>query len=366
MWHPTVRLLAAAAAVVSSVAAGIAPSAAERVGGSGRPAIRQVAAATPVAEPTPAPTAEPTPTTTASARPTPGTRPALGDAELRRLGVDELGRVPIVEWHDIGEQDTRWDTSLDTFKRQIAELHRRGYRPVTVAEFADGVFPIPAGLSPVMLTFDDSFRSHLHFDASGRPHPDSVVGVLEAFARRHSDWRAIATFYLFWPRPFREAGQVERKITWLAEHGYELGNHSYNHDDLSAMTDDEVRRSLADLQREVAEIVPGFRFRSLALPFGLWPGDRSLAVEGSWEGEHYRHDVILLVGDMPNVPVYHVDYDPTQVMRVQSFELRKWLAWLDHGRRFVSDGDPDVVTYPASAADQARPAPRVIRIYDDR
>ena len=355
MGHRWGKIVVAVTAVVLSVIAGVAPSRARRDDVPTTPV--SVLSSAPTATPDPAIAAAPTPSITAT--PGPPT-----DAELRRLAANELGRVPIVSWHDVADQDTRWDTSITTFRKQLLDLYRNGYRPVSIGEFIDGTFDVAPGTTPVVLTFDDSFRSHLFFDDDGEPHADSVVGTLEAFARRHRDWRATAVFYLFWPRPFREAGQVDRKVRWLLGHGYELGNHGLHHDDLSAMNDDEVERSLATLQAEIAEIEPGFRFRSLALPFGMWPSNRRLAVEGAWDRERYRHDVVLLVGDMPAFPPYHADHDQMQVPRVQSHEIGTWLAWLERDRRrFISDGDPVVVTYPASVGDSIRPAPRVVRAY---
>ncbi len=158
--------------------------------------------------------------------------------------------------------------------------------------------------------------------------------------------------------PFREKDLISRKLRWLVENGYELGNHSYHHDDLSKMTDDEVQESLAKLQEEVAKIIPRYRLRSHALPFGLWPRDKSLALTGTWEGRRYRHDVILLVGDEPAWTPHHVKYDPMKVMRVQAYppEFQKWLDWLRQGqRKFVSDGDPRTISFPRDRQEQLRP-----------
>lgn len=264
-----------------------------------------------------------------------------------------------MEWHEVNQVDDRWATSRTTFGQQLQELYDKDYRPVTAAEFARGEFPIPAGTTPVVLTFDDSFRSHFWFGPDGKPHPDSAVGMIEEFARDKPDWRATAVFYLFWPIPFRERDRISDKVRYLAESEFEMGNHGYNHDDLSVLTPEEARESLAKLQKVVDEVVPGYRLTSLALPFGKWPQDRSVAVTGQWDGTRYWHDVILLVGDMPNVSPHHAQYDPWGVMRVQSFEFRKWMDWLDAepGRRFISDGDPGTVAYPRQLDDLAAVKP---------
>ncbi|MDP8931965.1 MAG: polysaccharide deacetylase family protein [Actinomycetota bacterium] len=296
--------------------------------------------------------------------------PQLSEEELRRLRVNELGRVLVMEWHDVEGVDGRWETSQATFRAQIEELYDRGYRPVTVEEFATGTFPIPAGTSPVVLTFDDSYESHFRLGPDGQPAPNSVVGILEEFERSHPDWRGTAAFYIYWPVPFRVKEQIPDKLRWLAENGYEIGNHSLNHDDLSKLDDRGVQRSLALAQAEVEKVVPGYRLGSLALPFGLWPKNKSLAVDGSFEGVSYHHDVVLLVGFMPTRSPHHAEYKPMEVQRVQAYapEFRKWVDSLEGPRsgRFVSDGDPDLVTYPAALQSVAKPlGGRPTRVYTD-
>ncbi|MDQ3932682.1 MAG: polysaccharide deacetylase family protein [Actinomycetota bacterium] len=296
--------------------------------------------------------------------------PQLSEEELRRLRVNEVGRVLVMEWHDVEGVDGRWETSQATFRAQLEELYDRGYRPVTVEEFAAGTFPIPAGTSPVVLTFDDSYESHFRLGPDGEPAPNSVVGILEEFERSHRDWRATAVFYIYWPVPFRNKEQIHDKLRWLADNGYEIGNHSLTHDDLSKLDDLGAQRSLALAQAEADKIVPGYRLGSLALPFGLWPKNKSLAVEGSFEGVSYRHDVVLLVGFMPARSPHHAEYKPMEVQRVQAYapEFRKWVDWLDgaRGRRFISDGDPNTVTYPTAYENIAKPlGGRAARAYAD-
>ncbi len=322
------------------------------------------------ASPSPSPSPSPTPSPEEEPEEEPE-EPRLSDGELAELGVNEVGRVLVMEWHDVEDQDSRWANSRETFRAQIAELYERGYRPVTTEEFASGTMPIPEGTTPVLLTFDDSYRSHLWFGDDGEPHPDSVVGILEDFSEENPDWRATAVFYIYWPVPFRETERevIESKLRWLVDNGYEIGNHSHTHEDLSALDDTGVRETLGKAQAEIEAVIPGYRLRSLSLPFGLWPDDPATAVSGAFEGTTYEHDLVLLVGFMPTRSPHHAEYDPTQVQRVQAYvpEFRKWVGWMDDepGRRFVSDGDPATVTYPTSHADVATPRDGFeVRIYE--
>jgi peptidoglycan/xylan/chitin deacetylase (PgdA/CDA1 family) len=355
--------LLTAAAVTAACGAGVpggdvATAAPEPVA-SATPDSR-AATAPPVVSPSPSPSPSPT-------------SPALSDAELGELGVNELGRVLVMEWHKIQDADGRWENSLATFRAQLAELRDRGYRPISVAEFIDGTFPIPAGTSPVLLTFDDSYKEHFFFASDGEtPDPDSVVGILEAMAAEDPTWRARANFAFYWPVPFRETDRelIERKLTYLVEHGYDLSNHTYNHDNLRKLSDAEVVENLASAEEELAAVVGAdYRVRSITLTQGIWPANPDLAMAGEWDGFAYDHDIAFEVGFMPTRSPHHAEYDPTSVQRVQAYlpEFDKWLAWLDEqpGRRLVSDGDPATVTYPASFTEVAAVRDGLdTRIYD--
>ncbi len=348
------------AAVLAAAALATACSTAAAPGTAGAP---DAASPEPAATPSPAaePSPEPEPSPTPAAEPSPEPAIALSDAELAELGVNELGRVLVMEWHKIQDADGRWENSLDTFRAQLDELYERGYRPISVGEFIDGTFPIPAGTSPVLLTFDDSYKEHFFFDEDGEtPHPDSAVGILQAMEAEDPTWRARAHFAFYWPVPFRETDRelIERKLRYLVANGFDLSNHTYNHDNLREMSDDEVVRNLARAEKELAEVVGSdYRVRSITLTQGIWPENRELAITGTWEGFTYEHDIALEVGFMPTRSPHHVEYDPYSVQRVQAYvpEFEKWIAWLDEepGRRFVSDGVAEVVTYPASWADVA-------------
>ena len=353
----SVALLATAGALVAGCGGGAESS---RPGASEAAAVASPApTASRTASPTP-PTAAPTPEQRTP--PTEEVTPALTDDDAQ-LGVNELGRVLVVEWHKIQDVDGRWENSLATFRAQLRTLYDRGYRPVSAAEFIEGTFPIPAGTTPVLLTFDDSYKEHLFFGAdASSPHPDSAVGILQAMEAEDPTWRARAVFSYYWPYPFRETDRelIERKLRYLVDNGFDLANHTYTHDDLSELSDADVVANLARAEAELASVVgDDYRVRVMTLTQGIWPDNPDLALRGQHDGFGYEHDIALEVGFMPTRSPHHLEYDPRSVQRVQAFveEFDRWVAWLDEepGRRFVSDGDPAVVTYPADWADVAVP-----------
>ncbi len=130
-------------------------------------------------------------------RPVPATPSPVPQERLASLRVNELGRVPVIEWHEVSDSAGRWKVTRSTFKAQLERLYDEGYRPVTVADFVDGRFDIPAGTSPVLLTFDDAYKEQFWFGEDGEPHPDSAVGIIREFARTHPGWRETAAFYVY-------------------------------------------------------------------------------------------------------------------------------------------------------------------------
>src|SRR5688500_2863893 len=81
---------------------------------------------------------------------------ALAATRVMDRTPNELGRIPVLEYHLIGEKEGRWERHHERFRADLELLHRRGYRPVTLAELVDRDFELPAGLSPVVFTFDDA------------------------------------------------------------------------------------------------------------------------------------------------------------------------------------------------------------------
>ena len=108
-----------------------------------------------------------------------------------------LGRIPILEYHLIGQEEGRWTRHVDAFRRDLELLYARGYRPISVAQLVDGEIVLPAGLSPVVFTFDDASPSQFRFvERDGKLVIDSTsaVGVWLDFRRTHPDWSNKAVF----------------------------------------------------------------------------------------------------------------------------------------------------------------------------
>lgn len=282
--------------------------------------------------------------------------------------ANELGAVPILAYHLIGRPEGPWRRTPENFRRDLEFLYSQGYYPVRLLDLVRGRLDVPAGRSPVVLTFDDSsegqFRAVLR-KGRLRPAPDSAVGILEDFARRHPDFPARATFYVL-PgidhrlRLFGQPDYWAWKLNYLVGRGYELGNHTLWHQNLAKAAPIEARRQLALAQEAIASFVPGYRARSLSLPFGVWPENRADAIAGEYEGLRYRHLAVLLVGAGPAPSPFDKSFDPLALPRIQAgdgpFGPQRTLVRMDAGSpgRYISDGDPALTTIPAALAGRLR------------
>src|SRR5688572_33340517 len=65
------------------------------------------------------------------------------DSASRNRAPNEMGRIPILEYHLIGTKEGRWEREYTRFRRDLELLYRRGYRPITVAELVDTRIDLP-------------------------------------------------------------------------------------------------------------------------------------------------------------------------------------------------------------------------------
>ena len=73
-----------------------------------------------------------------------------------------------------------------------------------------------------------------------------------------------------------------QKVKWLADKGFELCDHTLWHMKLSKYPDAVVQEQIARNAMGIDSAVPGYKIRTMALPYGLWPKNRQLAWQGSW------------------------------------------------------------------------------------
>jgi len=292
------------------------------------------------------------------------------------LTPNELGRVMILEYHKIDYPEERWTRTPENFRRDLETLYAKGYRLINLGDLLDRKIKIPAGTTPVVLTFDDSspgqFR-YIEANGSVQIDPKSAIGVLEAFIAEKPDFGRGGTFYVLpgASKPNRLFNQPEyeaKKLLFLVNHGYEIGNHTLWHANLGKYPEATVRAQVAEAQVWIQRHVPDYKTRTLALPHGVYPPDVNWVLNGTAKGTTYSHDAVLMVAGGPAPSPFSRAFDPVRLPRIQAVErdLGYWLNYFDKNphERFVSDGDANSVTVPAASRDRLRAELRSLRVVE--
>jgi peptidoglycan/xylan/chitin deacetylase (PgdA/CDA1 family) len=288
---------------------------------------------------------------------------------------NELGRIMILEYHKIDYPEERWTRTPENFRRDLETLYERGYRLVALNAVLDGRIAVAAGTTPVVLTFDDSSPGQFRYvDREGTLEidPKSAVGILESFSRERPDFGRAATFFVLpgAKRPNRLFDQPEhegRKLRYLVDQGYEIGNHTLWHANLGKYGEATVRTQISQAQAWIQRHVPDYQPRTLALPHGIYPKQVEWALGGTVKGITYRHDALLMVAGGAAPSPFSRAFDPLRLPRIQALE-REITYWLGHfdlnpDERFVSDGDPETLTIPGRWRDRLRtPLPAGLRV----
>ena len=242
-----------------------------------------------------------------------------------------------------------YDQTPAQFRAELESLYTAGYRTITATDLVSARVDVPAGTSPMVLTFDDSTVSQYAQLPDGSVDPRCAVGILLDVARRHGEDHPVATFYVN-AAPF---GGKASYLAGLSALGMELGDHTATHANLRELDAAGVQRELVQGLEVIEHAAPTASVTTMALPYGAEPHDRALAYEGSALGRSYHFAGVLLVGAGPAKSPYQKGFDGRALPRIRSglrtgdqlFTSSYWLPRLAK-TRFVSDGDPETISFP--------------------
>jgi peptidoglycan/xylan/chitin deacetylase (PgdA/CDA1 family) len=288
---------------------------------------------------------------------------AAAAVDPAEVGANELGEVPVLMYHRIlpdGGGD--YDLTPDEFRGELEWLYEHDYRPITALQLARGEIDVPAGTTPVVLTFDDSTREQIQYTDDGEIAPDTAVGIMLEVAARY-DEDITASFYVITSSLFGGTAAGTDLLRELDELGFEVANHTHEHTPLRSLDAAGVQREIALNVATIREHIPDAEVATFSLPLGIRPEPVELAFEGEHDGISYENEIILLVGAHPTPSPFHAEWSP-QVPRIRSapsweggepdYGSAFWLGVLENNpdRKYVSDGDPDRISFPAELEDQ--------------
>lgn len=274
---------------------------------------------------------------------------------------NKLGRIPVLEYHLIGDKDALYSRTREHFHADLEDAYRRGYRPITISQLLDKDFrDVPAGMSPIVVVFDDASPEQFRYiDHNGQLQidPTSGVGIWLDFAKSHPGWKNRGVFCMlnggaaghnfFGDNPKFEGQQKAwrfAKVKWLADNGFELCDHTLWHAMLNKYSDNVVQEQIARNAMGIDSAVPGYKIRSMALPYGLWPKNKPLAWHGSWtdpktgKTHSYNFEAVMEVSGGPTRSPYDPQFDPHHITRIEAIgtDIAQTLDKLDRtNTRFV-------------------------------
>jgi peptidoglycan/xylan/chitin deacetylase (PgdA/CDA1 family) len=278
------------------------------------------------------------------------------------IGANELGEIPVLLYQDVSADGGTGVRMPADLAKDIALLKSEGFEPVNLRDLASGNIDIPAGTSPVVLTFDDSTIGQYNILDDGTLDPQSAVGILQA-AVEASGWAPKATFYCLIDVTSKDKelfGQPDRqqeKLRNLVDWGYEVGSHTVSNLNLQKAAPENVQKELGESQQKLQELAgSGYQVTSLSVPSGAYPDDKGLLSAGSYDGKAYSYSSAVTLGGTLCFSPFSTLFDPMRIPRitVTGNNLRDAIEQLkaDRELRYISDGDPTIVSAPAALAEQ--------------
>ena len=275
------------------------------------------------------------------------------------LEPNELGEIMILMYHGVGEDETTWQRKSENFRKDLEYMYQNKYDMISLNDYAKGIIKTKAGYTPIILTFDDGRQNNFNYlEENGQVviDPDCAVGILEEFKAKYPDFNVTASFFLG-TNIFGQEEYANEKLNWLIDNGYDIGNHTYSHNELKNLNGEEIQVEIGAVNNIISSYVNDYVVETLALPHGSNPKDeyKNSIVEGEYEGKKYETIAVLDVGWRPAYSPFDTLTDFTSLYRVTASEInvdncgmKDYFKQFEDNKRekFISDGNPDIVTIP--------------------
>ena len=298
--------------------------------------------------------------------------------KLKNDGIDELGTVPIMMYHGIKNlknSDTSYTggnvdkdgytRTVEAFRNDLEFYYQKGYRMIKLSDYINGIIDVEYGKSPIILTFDDGNDNNIKvtgLDSDGNIiiDKDSAVGVLEEFKKKYPDYNVTAIFFVN-NGIFNQPEYNEKILKWLVDNGYEVGNHTKYHDNLSKTTTSETQEVIGYMYQRLEDLMGDNYQKIVALPFGSpylkTHQNYPYVLKGEYNGKTYETEAALRVGWEPEVSPFNKDFDKTFLKRCRAydnngvdFDIEMVFRILDK-KRYISDGNIKTVVTSKDRSD---------------
>jgi peptidoglycan/xylan/chitin deacetylase (PgdA/CDA1 family) len=189
----------------------------------------------------------------------------------RRTSASSVGRIPILMYHAIQEAPSgggpyyETSTSPEVFARHMKFLSDHGYTTITLQQAIPALNQPLVGKRPVVLTFDDGFRS-VYTIALPVMSAYGFTATVFLISGSTSDQRAqfLGIDCLTWS----EAREMQ-------EHGMSIGSHTVTHPVLATMSRSAIDEELSSSKQTIEDRL-GMRVTSFSYPYAFPQADSQL------------------------------------------------------------------------------------------
>ncbi len=294
--------------------------------------------------------------------------------------VNELGRVPVMMYHGIIDKKSDetsytggnvdkdgYQRTYEAFIEDLEFYYESGYRMIRLIDYVEGKINTELGKSPIVLTFDDGLSNSIKvtgLDESGEIiiDPHSAVGILESFKKKYPDYNVTATFFLN-SGLFNQKEYNDKIINWMINHGYDIGNHTYSHADLTKASEEETIKEVGKMYELLKSKTSNF-VNIVALPYGT-PYNSTHAnfkhvLSGTYEENNYSTISTLRVGWESDYSPFSTNFNPQFIKRIRAydnngkdFDITYNFSFLKT-KRYISDGNPNTIVVKNENLDKIR------------
>ena len=295
--------------------------------------------------------------------------------KLKEDKINELGEVPIMMYHSIiNKKDSEtqyiggnvdkdgYSRTSESFRRDLEFYYQKNYRMVRLEDYVQGIIKTEYGKSPIVLTFDDGYDNNikvLGLDDNGNIIIDkeSAIGILEEFKKKYPDFNVTATFFIT-NNLFNQPDYNEKILNWLVDNGYDIGNHTKSHNDLSSISETSVQEVISSTYKTLDGIIKDKYVHIVALPYGK-PYNKNhnnfkYVLNGTYENYTYNTIASLRVGWTSEFSPFHTSFDKEYLKRCRAydnngkeFDIEMVFNRLNN-TRYISDGYEEIITIPSN------------------
>ncbi|NCN10393.1 MAG: polysaccharide deacetylase family protein [Leptospira sp.] len=273
--------------------------------------------------------------------------------------------IPIFTYHKITSKDNLMNRKPSSLLKDLDYLRNNKYYLLTVEELYKGYINAPLGYIPAVLSFDDSHISQFKYLSSNKIDPNSAIGILEDYKKKYPTFRITAIFFVTpcqrgQNELFGQKQWINKKLSFLLENSYEIGNHSCSHPNYQTTSIERIQSDLNLSQTKINTYLPNFQYTSLATPYGSYPKRKlwPLLAKSSSKKHSYRHKLIFSYSNRLSLSPFAKNYNLFRVSRLHGFEeaLQSYRQKVSSGewKPFISDGNPNLVTIPKSRKDELK------------